>query len=62
MVFDFAFLIRIDPHRAKPYYQTPLSGITIDLCNPGAESCNFFEKMSKILETPNFVRNGLLHS
>ena len=47
MVFDFTFLIRIDPHRAKPNYQTPFSGITIDLGNPSAKKCNFLRKFQK---------------
>ena len=62
MVFDFAFLVRIDPHRAKPNYQTPFSGITIDLVLPKCRKMQIFEKISKVLETLHFVRNGLPHS
>ena len=47
MVFDFAFLVRIDRVRAKPNYQTPFSGITIDLSNPSAENCKFLRKFQK---------------
>ena len=43
-VFDFTFLIRIDPRRAKPNYQTPFSGITTDLSNPSAKNCKFLRK------------------
>ena len=60
--FYFAFWIRIDTLRAKPNNQTPFSGITIDLSNPSAKKYKFFEKISKVLETLNFVWNGLLHS
>ena len=44
MVFDFAFWIRIDTLGAEPNYQTPLSGINIDMSNPSAENFNFLRK------------------
>ena len=65
MVFDFTFLIRIDPLRAKPNYQTPFSGITTDLSNTSAKKKkkkkNFWENF-KVLETLDFAWNALLHS
>ena len=48
MVFDFTFLIRIDPLRAKPNYQTPFSGITTDLSNPSAKIANFWENFESL--------------
>ena len=62
MVFDFAFLVRIDPVRAKPNYQTPFSGITTDLSNTSAKNCKFLRKFQRVLETLDFAWNGLLHS
>ena len=47
MVLDFIFLIRIDPVRAKPNYQTPFSGITTDLSNTSAKNCKFLRKFQK---------------
>ena len=47
MVFDFALWIRIDTLRAGPNYQTPFSGINIDLSNPSAEDCKSLRKFQK---------------
>ena len=47
MVFDFTFLIRIDPLRAKLNYQTPFSGITTELRNTSAKNCKFLRKFQK---------------
>ena len=47
MVFDFTFLIRIDPILAKPNYQTPFSGITTDLSSPSPKNFKILRKFQK---------------
>ena len=63
MVFDVALWIRIDTLRAGPNYQTPFSGINIDLSNPSAEDCKSLRKFQKFQKRfilwprPNTLQN-----